>query len=79
MYNFLNDEFNSLTEKLKDIKEKIKENQNKRNIATREYHKTKIIDEKTREELVKERELLKQEERKINIKLKAISELLTNL
>lgn len=78
MYKILNDEFNSLIEKQKIIEEKIKENQNKRNMATREYHKTKIINEAVREELIKERNLLSQEKRKISIKLKAINELLIN-
>lgn len=76
MYEWLNKEFNLLTEEIEKVREQRATNQQKRNALVRKYHETKVIDNAEKQKVVEETEMLNDKLRDLFHKRKAVNEML---
>lgn len=76
MYEWLDKEFNRLTEEIEEVREQRTVNQQKRNALVRKYHETKIIDTDERQKIVEETEMLSDKSRTLFYKRRAVNEML---
>lgn len=76
MYEWLDKEFNRLTEEIEEISKQRAANQQKRNAFVRKYHETKIIDTDERQKIIEETEMLSDKSRTVFYKRRAVNEML---
>ena len=76
MYEWLDKEFNRLTEEIEETQKLRTANQQKRNALVRKYHETKIIDTDERQKIVEETEMLSDKTRTLFYKRRAVNEML---
>lgn len=76
MYEWLDKEFNRLTEEIEEIAKQRKTNQQKRNTLIRHYHETRIIDTVERQKVIEETEKLSDKSRTLFYKRRAVNEML---
>lgn len=76
MYEWLDKEFNRLTEEIEETQKLRAANQQKRNAFVRKYHETKIIDTNERQKIIEETEMLSDKSRTLFYKRRAVNEML---
>ena len=76
MYEWLDKEFNRLTEEIEETQKLRTANQQKRNAFARKYHETKIIDTDERQKIVEETEMLSDKSRTLFYKRRTVNEML---
>lgn len=76
MYEWLDKEFNRLTEEIEEVKKQRATNQQKRNAFMREYHKTKIMDIDEKQKIIEETEMLDNKLGTLLYKYRAVNEML---
>jgi hypothetical protein len=76
MYEWLNKEFNFLTEEIEKVQEQRATNQQKRNALVRKYQETKVIDNAEKQKVVEETEMLSNKSKDLFHKRKAVNEML---